>query len=36
MQMKSRTNGWLDFNELKGLAENKIDRIESLVNFWNE
>jgi len=29
-------DGWLDFNDLKGLAENKIDRIESLINFWNE
>ena len=28
--------GWLDLKELKGLAENKIDRIESLINFWNE
>jgi hypothetical protein len=28
--------GWLDFNDLKGLAENKIDRIESFINFWNE
>jgi hypothetical protein len=29
-------DGWLDFDDLKGLAENKIDRIESLINFWNE
>ena len=29
-------DGWLNFNDLKGLAENKIDRIESLINFWNE
>jgi hypothetical protein len=29
-------DGWLDFKDLKGLAENKIDRIESLINFWNE
>jgi hypothetical protein len=28
--------GWLDFEDLKGLAENKIDRIASLINFWNE
>ncbi len=27
---------WLDLDDLKGLAENKIDRIESLINFWNE
>jgi len=27
---------WLDFEDLKGLAENKIGRIESLLNFWNE
>jgi hypothetical protein len=29
-------DGWLNFNDLIGLTENKIDRIESLVNFWNE
>jgi len=29
-------DGWLDFDDLKGLAENKIDRIESLINFCNE
>ena len=29
-------DGWLDFKDLKGLAENKIVRIESLINFWNE
>ena len=29
-------DGWLDFNDLKGLADNKIDRIESLINFWKE
>jgi hypothetical protein len=29
-------DGWLEFDDLKGLAENKIDRIESLINFWNE
>ena len=29
-------DGWLDFDDLKGLAETKIDRIESLINFWNE
>ncbi len=29
-------DGWLDFNDLNGLAANKIDRIESLINFWNE
>ncbi len=28
--------GWIDFSDLKGLAEDKIDRIESLINFWNE
>jgi hypothetical protein len=28
--------GWLDFSDLEGLAEDKIDRIESLINFWNE
>ena len=27
-------DGWLEFYDLKGLAENKIDRIESLINFW--
>jgi hypothetical protein len=29
-------SGWLEFNDLNGLAENKIDRIESLLSFWNE
>jgi len=29
-------DGWLNLNDLKGLAENKIDRIEFLMNFWNE
>ena len=29
-------DGWLNFDDLKGLAENKIDRIESLINIWNE
>ncbi len=29
-------DGWLDINDLKGLSENKIDRIEALINFWNE
>lgn len=29
-------DGWLDFNDLKGLADNKIDRIESLIDFWKE
>ena len=28
--------GWLDFSDLEGLAEDKIDRMESLINFWNE
>ena len=27
---------WLDYKDLKGLAETKIERIESLINFWNE
>jgi hypothetical protein len=27
---------WLDFDDLKGLAENKIDRIESLISIWNK
>ncbi len=26
-------DGWLDFNNLKGFAENKLDRIEPLINF---
>jgi hypothetical protein len=26
-------DGWLDFNDLKGLPKSKIDRIESLVDF---
>jgi hypothetical protein len=29
-------DGWLDFNDLKGLADNKIDRIKSLIDFWKE
>ena len=29
-------DGWLDYNDLKGLAGNKIDRIESIISFWNE
>ncbi len=29
-------NRWLDINDLKGFAENKIDRIESLINFMSE
>ena len=29
-------DGWLDFNDLKGLSLDKIERIKSLVNFWSE
>jgi hypothetical protein len=29
-------DGWMDLNDLKGLAENKIDRIESLIDLWND
>ena len=29
-------DGWLDYKDLQGLDENKIDRIESLITFWNE
>ena len=29
-------DGWLDFNELKGLTSDKIERIKSLVDLWNE
>ncbi len=29
-------DGWLDYKDLQGLAENKIDRIESLMTIWNE
>ena len=29
-------DGWLDYKDLQGLAENKIGRIESLTTFWNE
>jgi hypothetical protein len=28
--------GWLEFSDLEGLAADKIDRMESLINFWNE
>jgi hypothetical protein len=28
--------GWIDFSDLEGLAEDKMDRVESLINFWNE
>jgi hypothetical protein len=28
--------GWLDFSDLEGLAEDKIDRMKSLIDFWNE
>ncbi len=27
---------WIDVSDLEGLEEDKIDRIESLINFWNE
>ena len=27
---------WLEFSDLEGLADDKIDRIESLISFWNE
>jgi hypothetical protein len=31
------SDGWLDYNDLKGVAENKIDRIKSIIRFcWNE
>ena len=29
-------DGWLDFNELKGLNLDKIERIKSLIDFWSE
>jgi len=29
-------DGWLDFNDLKGLTSNKIERIKSLLDFWSE
>ena len=29
-------DGWLDYKDLESLAENKIDPIESLINFWKE
>ena len=28
--------GWLGFSDLEGLAENKIDRMKSLIDLWNE
>jgi hypothetical protein len=27
--------GWIDISDLEGLDEDKIDRIEFLINFWN-
>lgn len=27
--------GWIDISDLEGLEEDKIDRIEFLINFWN-
>ncbi len=27
---------WLEFSDLEGLTDDKIDRIESLISFWNE
>jgi len=29
-------DGWLDYDDLKGLTEDKVARIESVINFWNE
>ncbi|MGD9326783.1 MAG: hypothetical protein PVG26_22390 [Desulfobacterales bacterium] len=28
--------GWLDLSDLKGLAEDKVDRLESLIKLLNE
>jgi len=29
-------DGWLEFSDLKGLGENKIDPIGSLINLWKK
>jgi hypothetical protein len=28
--------GWLDYDDLNGLADKKIDRIKAIIDFWKE